>query len=219
MAAFVAAEAWRGEVSVGDGGTAPVLVRRKRLVLARWDEDPNTSLSAWPTALYDKGHAPGGRPLDESYSKPFHPIIPFVTNTHGREAEVYLHHIITKYDVLDDYTVFLQANPYPHANDFEKELEYEGPFKFIGRAFCRCKGDGSPHHPGLAVADTYRAIFNREPPAEFEFASGAQFIASKELIRSKPRSFWIKCQEVLRNTEQSAHVFERLWANLLNDPL
>jgi hypothetical protein len=36
----------------------------------------------------------------------------------GREAHVYLTHIVGHYDDLDDYTVFSQGNPFEHSPDF-----------------------------------------------------------------------------------------------------
>ena len=40
----------------------------------------------------------------------------------GREAHTYLHHIVSRYDSLDEWTIFCQGKPFDHAYDFKKFL-------------------------------------------------------------------------------------------------
>ncbi|MDB5243087.1 MAG: hypothetical protein JWP57_3712, partial [Spirosoma sp.] len=40
----------------------------------------------------------------------------------GREAHTYLHHIVSRYDSLAEWTIFCQGKPFDHAYDFKKFL-------------------------------------------------------------------------------------------------
>ena len=40
----------------------------------------------------------------------------------GREAHTYLHHLVSQYDSLADWTIFCQGKPFDHAYDFKKTL-------------------------------------------------------------------------------------------------
>lgn len=41
----------------------------------------------------------------------------------GREGDTYLHHIITNYHKLADYTIFSQGDPFPHSPDLLKLMD------------------------------------------------------------------------------------------------
>lgn len=83
------------------------------LVIARYTEDLNW-LRKRPVNLtvtiYDKSpDASGG---EASISLP----------NVGREAHTYLHHLVSRYDSLAEWTVFCQGKPFDHAYDFKKTM-------------------------------------------------------------------------------------------------
>lgn len=94
------------------------------LVVARYTENLNW-LRNLPTGLrvtvYDKSNA--GPTLGESAGN----NAIFLPNV-GREAHTYLHHIVSRYDSLAEWTVFCQGKPFDHAYDFKKWLrEFTAP--------------------------------------------------------------------------------------------
>lgn len=116
----------------------------------------------------------------------------------GREAETYLYHIITNYESLADWTLFLQGNPLDHS----RELKWVPPAPgAAGAGFI-------PLNPKRTVLENYDATLRPETfylpvykklsalgmaPDSFvqvEFPAGAQFAVSKERIRARPKAFY-----------------------------
>ena len=111
----------------------------------------------------------------------------------GREAHTYLHHIVHNYDNLADYTCFLQGDPIPHIHhsrsteildNIIKNFDTFPSFFWISEAI----GKTRPTVPNMLLA--YKRIFGRNIPHEIVFGQGAQFAVSKDLIKSRPCSFY-----------------------------
>jgi hypothetical protein len=148
----------------------------------------------------------------------------------GREAHTYLHHIITNYHRLADVTVFCQGKPFDHAFDFHKtlralagnELKVDD-FRWLGHIIDTDTRDGvlfqewSKNEDGrlLDLNGFHRALFNSDGPDEYPFVLGAQFVATRELIHSRPLSFWQQAQDVSVTFPDAAHCFERTWDKVL----
>ena len=185
------------------------------LVVARCREDLNWLRRVPKTfrvTVYDKGgHRDAKHPL---------PNI-------GREAHTYLHHIVTRYDDLAGLTVFSQGRPFDHVSNFHpilreiasghraaKEFEWLG---FIidwddatgSRLFQNWSKNES--RTPLPADDFFRAMWRRGAPGKTVFYPGAHFIASRELIRRQPRTFYECALEMCATLPEAAHCFERCW--------
>ena len=109
----------------------------------------------------------------------------------GREGHTFIHHIVSNYENLADYTMFLQGNPFnPHSpnlfsrlNHFIETQESIQDFTWISESII--EGDfeyiREPYHsifPNIKFA--FEQIFkDQKPPKTFRFGAGAQFMVSK----------------------------------------
>ena len=87
-----------------------------------------------------------------------------------------------------------------------------------------CDRFGQPQHvPNLLpVGRAFEAIFGRPALESYTFMAGAQFVASRELIRSRPRAFYEKVQALgfTPGLEKDwGYTMERLWGYVLNEAL
>jgi len=124
----------------------------------------------------------------------------------GREGHTYFKYICDNYDLLDDYTVFLQGNPFDHSPDIISQLEIlqtsdnsDIKFSYFNKKMIEYNLiHGCYWHPGLPIARVYEYLFGK--PAEdrnISFGPGAQFIVSKETIRKRPLGFYQKIVDLL----------------------
>lgn len=149
----------------------------------------------------------------------------------GKEAETYLHFIISNYDTLEGHYAFLQGDPFDHTNHtfmgFQQEanntlgskddfINYLNNFKMnndytpLGNWY-RCNMQGQPHF-GFDFKTELKEFF-LEFPTNIWYIQGAQFIASAEAIKS--RSWWfykkLLARSMLYGQNIYAHVLERMW--------
>jgi len=76
------------------------------IVIARYDENIEWALAYNDICIiYNKGH-----PIETQFRN----IIQL--NNIGREGNTYLHHIISNYNKLSNFNIFIQADPFPHNN-------------------------------------------------------------------------------------------------------
>lgn len=217
------------------------IVFNSDLVVARYNEDV-----AWlrPLLAKSKSRSNTWRPFrivvynkGDNLGIPKHQVIQLPNL--GREAHTYLHHIITCWDQLAEYTIFIQGNPFDHCHNLfdciNKHLSYAtvyDDFIPLGCYNC-CDGNAWPHHPfPIPIAATYASLFNCTPPQNFSFVIGAQFIVSRRTIKSKPREFYERAMELV-NKDQGAslgyednsgltcwgYVLERLWSYIFQDKI
>jgi hypothetical protein len=141
-------------------------------------------------------------------------------NKNSLESNQWLTHIIQRYDALADVTVFLQGHPHDHITHTKKIGDYvfEDDFSFStlpsGTIPCEL-------HMKSVFDDATISFWNKLQPNwknEVCWSIGAQFAASKKVIRSKPREWYIKVKEVASDHEFSAHALERTWWNVLGKP-
>ncbi|KAL6708546.1 hypothetical protein ACN47E_002527 [Coniothyrium glycines] len=157
----------------------------------------------------------------------------------GRESMVYLTYIIDHYDTLPDNVLFLHPNRYQWHND---DPDYDGlpmlrhfqiPYlEQEGYVNIRCAWSlGCPHeikpleeegehreavHAGGAYKKAFEHLFPDEPvPAAVGVSCCAQFAATKERIRKKNKSDYIKYRQWILDTDLpdsiSGRVFEYSW--------
>ncbi len=186
------------------------------LVVARYQEELNWLRrvpKAWRITVYDKSAAPEPGAL----------VLPNI----GREAHTYLHHIITRYDSLAEFTIFCQGKPFDHAFDFHKtlrafienpaELRDFTPFGHIVdtddakglRLFAQWSKNEDGHQ--LNMRGFHRALFGGDGPDEYTFRLGAQFGATRDLIHKRPREFYERALQISTDFPDAAHCFERSW--------
>ncbi|GAB4039887.1 hypothetical protein GCM10028774_42730 [Spirosoma jeollabukense] len=198
------------------------------LVVAHYTENLNW-LRNLPTGLqktvYDK--SPEG--LTEWEAIPLPNI--------GREAHTYLHHIVSRYDSLAEWTIFCQGKPFDHAYDFKKTLR-----EFVTEPLLHCAGfkpgamqqgfcwlghlidtDDKQGHRlfqpwsknedgrGLDMQGFHRALFDTDGPELYTFVLGAQFAIHRNVICHNPVSFYERALAVSTSFPDAAHCFERSW--------
>lgn len=129
----------------------------------------------------------------------------------GRESSTYLQHIVNNYDLLDDYTIFCQANPFEHCKNFEKQIEdYKHNYKEYGDKVVSCDENGSPQHTGLKVGVACNKLLGYKLK-NYSFVPGAQFVVSKERIKQRSKKFYEKLLVYSLEDGAAPWVLERLW--------
>jgi hypothetical protein len=177
------------------------------LVIARYNETIDWS-SRYKRILYNKGV-----PLPGSV------VLPNI----GREAHTYLFHIVENYDRLDDYTVFLQGNPFDHSPNLFRQLDTfatlsEMPdFFHVSEVILPTNSEVDPHHRDTPVDKYYTFLFEKSPRRQFVFGAGAQFLVSRKAIQSLPLSLYKELLDMIALDTchpGGAHAMERLWGVL-----
>ncbi|RYF61410.1 MAG: DUF3431 domain-containing protein, partial [Cytophagaceae bacterium] len=83
------------------------------LVVAHYTENLNW-LRNLPAGVHKTVYTKSPEPVTEHQTL----LLPNV----GREAHTYLHHLVSRYDSLAEWTVFCQGKPFDHAYDFKKTI-------------------------------------------------------------------------------------------------
>lgn len=152
----------------------------------------------------------------------------------GREAHTYLHHIVSRYDSLADWTVFCQGKPFDHAFDFKKNIQglvadpaafMDGKsFRWLGHLIDTDDNQGerlfkpwskNEDGRGLDLLGFHQALFDTDGPKLYTFVLGAQFIAHRDLIRQQPLAFYERALAVSITFPDAAHCYERSWDRVL----
>jgi hypothetical protein len=137
----------------------------------------------------------------------------------GREDFTYLYHILNSEDNDNTHICFLQGNPFDHCPDILSILN--SPIDsdliwlndYFGNKLIRTGLHGDAHH--LHVGQITEMLFE-STPEEWDFNPGAQFIISKQIIRSRNRKFWECCLDISTSVEEAAWKFERTWPLIFN---
>lgn len=188
------------------------------LVVARYTEDLSW-LRKVPkpvrVTVYDKsGDAilqPGALPLPNE----------------GREAHTYLHHLVSQYDSLSEWTIFCQGKPFDHAYDFHHRLRAMvadpgllADFQWIGHIIDTDDDQGqrlftswskNDDGRGLDIAGFHRALLDTPGPALYPFVLGAQFVVHRDVVRQRPVSFYEHALTLSTTFPDAAHCYERTW--------
>lgn len=172
-----------------------------KIVVARYNENVNWTKQFPNVIIYNKGNR-----LDNTYNQ-------ISLNNIGREGHTYYKYICDNYHNLDNYTIFLQGNPFDHSPNiiynlnkcylFENKL-HEYPifnFRFLSEKVHVSSLDNEkklyPSHCS-DIYTTWKRIFGRNTENhECIFGSGAQFIVSKEAILKKPKLFYDNIVKIL----------------------
>lgn len=175
------------------------------VVVARYKEDINWLKDIHhKTYLYNKGEDEVGIKLDNV----------------GREAHTFLYHIVNNYDDLEDFTIFLQGNPFDHglktSNDINN-IKIESEFIPLNGLISGCK-----YYESKGTIPSFCEEHNIDTKHTdiVTFTPGAQFAVSREKIKKHPKEFYEKLLKTLSNNgsnPEEAHVMERLWSYIFND--
>lgn len=139
----------------------------------------------------------------------------------GREGHTYYKYIYDNYDNLDDYTIFLQGNPFEHSpsivytiNNLQKCESFECEFAFISERVLCTSLSGCPYDIYMDIKPIYEYLFGEitDKNQVIQFAQGAQFIVSKRAILSRSREFYKKIIELLEKERNpyEGFIIERL---------
>jgi hypothetical protein len=180
------------------------------IVIAHYKEDiswvPKTN---WKVTVYNKHEGDN--------------LLPNV----GREGHTYLHHIVTNYDKLADWTLFTQGSVSEHPG-------YNGDNAFVSVSHVIMSDDVSFVSGYIPLVQTCLPIsfyinhldilkvassigLSAHELLEYFFPNGI-FMVDKATIHKRPKEFYEKCLSLL-STEINpiaGHVFERLWVTIFN---
>lgn len=183
-----------------------------RIVVARYNENVDWTKEFDNVTIYNKGE-----PLPPEFNE-------IRLNNVGREGHTYYTHIVNQYDNLDNFTVFLQANPFDHSPNILEMLRRlqvnPSQFDFLSDKKIKCSMSGCNHHPGLPLQETFTALFGFKPRnGFFIFGPGAQFIVSKQKIRKHSLNFYKKIVVMLEKDINpiEGYVIERFHGIILNN--
>jgi hypothetical protein len=187
-----------------------------RIVVARYNENVEWTLQFPNVTIYNKGE-----PLGGDYTEISLPNV-------GREGHTYYKHIIDNYDKLDDYTVFLQGNPFDHSPNIISALytilsyytsdNLKTDYGILSEHYFETNLSGCEVHYRtrneiIPMQQVYQHLFNeRRENVRYIVGAGAQFIVSKEQILKRPREFYEKIVKLLEydNNPIEGFVIERL---------
>lgn len=208
------------------GGGAP----RIEVVVARYREDIAwLSALPWPATVYDKSGAPG----------------PLALPNVGRESHTYLHHILMRYPEFPDYTVFLQADPFPHlapgttpeglAGMIHALVARGVAFKGLADYTLRCDALGRPHHlrdaagrgkwagwgRDIPLGELHAALLAGPVPESFHTrAPAGLMLVRAERILVRPRGLYARAMTAVLEDPcdelNTGHALERLWYRIFN---
>ena len=83
-----------------------------KIIVARYNEDVSWTKQFPNVLIYNKGEKLNE---EEGYNE-------VMLNNVGRESHTYYKYIYDNYDNLDDYTAFLQGNPFDHSPNIVENL-------------------------------------------------------------------------------------------------
>lgn len=154
-----------------------------KIVVSRYDEDMEWTKKYTNVIIYNKGNALVG------YSNVID--LPNI----GREGHTYYYHIYTNYDSLDEYTIFLQGNPFDHTPNLHGILkdihEFNNEYATLCSQVYLTNNINCPTHPNLPMLEVYETLFGEcKEIKSFVFGAGAQFIVSKDCIHKRAKEFY-----------------------------
>ena len=190
-----------------------------KIIVARYYENIEWTKSFENVIIYNKG---------EALNYPNEILLPNV----GREGHTYYRYIYDNYDSLDDYTIFLQGNPFDHSPNvvltinelIERNItgQLKESFYNICERIIDCNINECPHHRGLPLKETYEYLFNeKKENLSFRFGAGAQFMVSREQILCRPKEFYMKIIKILDNSPSpiEGYVIERFHSLIFSSVL
>ncbi len=150
-----------------------------------------------------------------------------MTENVGREGHTFYKYIYDHYDELDDYTIFIQGNPFDHLpnaitiiNKFiENENQLNITFQPLSTRLLICNLVECKYHKGLPLYTTYEYLFGKtKRNINYLFGPGGQFIVHKLEILRHPKEFYLKILNLLSTSVNpiEGYVIERFHSIIFN---
>ncbi len=183
-----------------------------KIVIARYNEDISwiSQLNTTNIIIYNKGQSLG---ISNEI---------MIENV-GKEGHTFYKYIYDNYDELDEYTVFLQGNPFdhlPNTINIINELIQNNSMKFIAlsKKLLKCNTTACIYHSDLPLRKTYEYLFNKNQYVNFLFGPGGQFMVHKNEILKHPKEFYLKIVNLLSYTVNpiEGYVIERFHPLIFN---
>jgi hypothetical protein len=163
-----------------------------KIIVARYNENIDWTKKFNNVIIYNKGNN-----LPNNFNCITLPNV-------GREGHSYYKYIYDNYDNLDDYTIFLQGNPFEHSPNLFKIIEkyltnpLDIGIEFISEEILYTNIYNCPYHKNLPLENVYNKLFDRKINHNIlQFGSGAQFIVNKKNILLNPKEFYLKIINLL----------------------
>ena len=174
------------------------------LVLARFDEDiswvKDSGVCEYMNKvyIYNKGNAP-----IDGFDTCTNVVVHNLPNV-GREGHTYYTHIVNNYTQYqtpkDLYTIFLQADPFPHAPNcidnitrFIEQVMLHSHYRplFVPMSKTLLLANiRHPDHPGLPLQNAFKLLFHHDYKGNVPFVPGALFAVSQQAIVSRPKYYY-----------------------------
>ena len=166
-----------------------------RIVVARYNENVEWTKQFQNVIIFNKG-----KKLDSGYNEVF------LTNV-GREGHTYYKYICDNYDTLDDYTVFLQGDPFDHSpniiSNLKKYIDNKNlniGFEFLSEHITKSSLnlEFNKYRQCQNIHKTWKRVFGVDSSNnECIFGAGAQFIVSKTNILKRKKEFYENIVKIL----------------------
>ncbi len=189
-----------------------------KIIVARYNENIDWTKHFENVIIYNKGQA-----LDDGYNEIF------LINV-GREGHTYYKYICENYNNLEDYTIFLQGNPFDHSpniiNNIDKyvsNIKLNIDFEFLSQEIHDSSLDleSSTYPECKNFHETWKRVFGvSNGNHECTFGCGAQFIVSKKQILNNSKEFYENIVKILEYTvdpSEGYHI-ERLHKYIFTKP-
>lgn len=187
-----------------------------KIIVARYNENIEWVKQFPNVIVYNKGQT-----LNKEYNEIDMPNI-------GREGHTYYKYMYDNYDNLDDYTIFLQGNPFDHSPNIIHNIwkcltspDLNIDFEYLVKQVEFTNLSGCKWHAGLPFIPVYEKLFGeKKEKMPLLWGSGAQFIVSKKSIHSRPKDFYMKIIKMLEYTKDpiEGYVIERIHKLILTGP-
>jgi len=146
----------------------------------------------------------------------------------GREGETYLHHIISNYDELSEYTLFIQDDTNNHIPDIFRFVEktkqiihanipvyqYETTWNQNEKITNRLIRDGrcglSTFSHDYVIRDACQKL-NIRLPSIYVTPTCAFFILHKSTIYKYSKDFYIELRKWLLEDQENGYILEHIW--------
>jgi hypothetical protein len=177
-----------------------------KIIVARYNENIEWSKKFMNVIVYNKGEK-----LIEGYNE-------IMLDNVGKEGHTYYKYISDNYENLDNFTIFLQGHPFDHSPNIMERLDIifkengiKTDFEFLCNRILDCNMNGQEgdlnengrRNYNLPLLTVYDNIFNVPDSInvamDFQFGAGGQFIVSKEQILKRPKLFYDKIVDLLKN--------------------
>jgi len=158
------------------------------IVVARYNENIEWTKNFKNVIIYNKGNK-----LEGEYNEYF-------LNNVGREGHTYYKYICDNYNNLEEYTVFLQGNPFDHSpnlisnlNKYINNPQLTIDFEYLSERIIHSNLDLEYQRNWQCknIRRSFETVFGiKYNNYECIFGAGAQFIVSKSKILKKPKEFY-----------------------------